>query len=155
MTTEAKFRALAMQDDILRSFFLDEDNGTFRIFDRQLTPGYLKLGKTCARIKRVSTIRLYSHETKAQRSQNRMALTRFDIDVLDYHAERARSAAAAIIDWLTTRADFSSTAQFDSPVTSPVRHQNQILNHRSGMEYSTQPPAYIEMIDSRLMDLED
>ncbi len=82
-----------------------------------------------------------------------MVMVRFQIDVLDYDAERTRSAAAAIQDWLAT-ADFSSNAQFSSPVTSPTKHPNFVLNQRAGMEYRIDPPAYVETLDIRITNLE-
>lgn len=151
MTAEAKMRTLAQQDAVLQTIFFTD--GQVRWFDRQLAPNYLAIGRTCARVTRISTVRLYSHETITRRSQNRQCMVRFQIDVLDFEAERARSAASAVIDWLAT-ADFSSDAQFDSPVTSPTRHPNVVLNQRAGMEYKTQPPAYVEMLDIRIFDLE-
>ena len=151
MTAEAKLRTLAQQDTTLQSFFFTD--GQVRWFDLQLQPKYLKLGKTCARVKRVSTPRSYCHETKTQRSQSRLAQPRFQIDVLDYDSERAREAAAAIVDWLAT-VDFSSNAQFSSPSTSPKRHPNQVLNQRAGMDYRLDPPAFVETLDIRIFDLE-
>ena len=152
MSAEAKIRTLAQQDATLQSWFFTD--GQIRWFDRQLVPNYLKIGKACVRVRRISTIRLYSKETDTQRSANRMEQPRFQIDVLDYDAERARSAASAICDWLAT-ADFSSDAQFASPVTSPKRHPNFVINQRADMEFTTQPPAYVESLDVRIFDLEE
>ena len=153
ISAEAKIRTLAQQDPILQSFF-GEPNGIFRMFDRQLTPGYLKLGKSCVRVLRVSTLLLQSHETTAQRSANRMQQPRFQFDVIDFEAERARAGAAAIADWLA-RVDFSTDAQFGSPATTPTRHPNYVLGQRAGMEFTTQPPAYIETLDIRIVNLEE
>lgn len=144
-------RTLAQQDTALLSFFRGSNN-TFRWFDRQLQPGYIEEG-ACVRVLRVATPRLFTKETEAQRSQNRMANPRFQIDVLCKDAERARSAAAAICDWLAT-ADFSSNDQFVSPPTTPTRHPNLILNQRAGMEPQTQPPVFVESLDIRIFDLE-
>lgn len=152
MTAEAKIRSLAQQNPTLQSFF-GEPNGIFRMFDRQLAPGYLKLGKSCVRVRRISTVKIHSHETKTQRSANSQVQPRFQIDVLDFDAERARAAAAAICDWLAT-VDFSSDAQFASPATTPTRHPNFVLNQRADMEFTTQPPAYVEMLDVRIFDEE-
>jgi hypothetical protein len=152
MTAEARIRTLAQQDAVLQSFFFTD--GQVRWFDRQMAPGYLKLGKSCVRVLRVSTLLLHSHETKVQRSANRMQQPRFQIDVIDFDAERARAGAAAIADWLAT-ADFSTDAQFSSPVTTPTRHANYCLNQRSGMEVTTQPPAYIESLDVRIFNLDE
>jgi hypothetical protein len=153
MTFEARFRTLAQQDETLAGIFCE--NGICRIFDRQLAPNYLKVGKTCARVRRISTVRMHTHETATRSSLNRIAMPRLQIDVLDFDAERARAAAKAIVDWLTTVADFSSDAQFDSPVTTPTRRPNTILNQRADMEYAVQPPAYVETLDIRVMDLEE
>ena len=158
MTAEAKLRTLAQQDVNLQPyFFTPGPNGganQIRWFDRQMAPGYLAVGKSCVRVVRISTIRLYSHETATRRAQNRFAYVRFQIDVLDFDAERARSAANAILDWLAV-IDLSSNAQFGSPITSPTRHPNMCLNQRSSMEYKIQPPAYCEMLDVRIIDLEE
>jgi hypothetical protein len=83
-----------------------------------------------------------------------MAWVRFQVDVLDFDAERARQAANAIIDWLAT-VDFSSTAQFESPITSPTRHPNEVIGQRAGMEARTDPPAYVEILDVRILNLEE
>jgi hypothetical protein len=152
MTAEAKLRTLAQQDAVLQTYFFT--NGQVRWFDRQLQPNYLLVGRSCVRVLRISTSRLYSHETADQRSQNRMAFVRFQIDVLDFDAERCRSAADAVLDWLAT-IDLSSNAQFGSPVTSPTRHPNAVLNQRAGMDYKLQPPAYVEMLDVRILNLEE
>jgi hypothetical protein len=153
MTAEAKMRLLAQQSTELQVYFGDTSSALFRWFDRQLLPGYIERG-TCARVLRVSTRLMYVHETEDRRSACRMEQPLFQIDVLDFSAERARSAAAAIEDWLAT-ADFSSDAQFTSPVTSPTRHPNQVVNHRAGMITTPQPPVYVETLDVRIFTLED
>lgn len=153
MTCEAKLRTLAQQDAILQTFFFT--GGQIRWFDRQLPPGYLAVGKSCARVLRISTIRLYAHETATQRTQNAQSYVRLQIDILDFDAERARAAATAVIDWLTTAVDLSSNDQFGSPVTSSMRRPNQILNQRVGMEYKIQPPAYVETLDVRVINIEE
>jgi hypothetical protein len=153
MTAEAKIRTLAQQDATLQSFF-GGSNGTFRMFDRQLQPNYLKPGATCCRVRRISTVQIRSHETATQRSDNSQVQPRFQIDVLDFSAETARAAAAAICDWLA-RVDFSTNDQFDSPVTTPKRHPNFVLNQRADMEFTTQPPAYVETLDVRIFNLEE
>lgn len=152
MTAEAKLRTLAQQDVNLQPYFFT--NNQIRWFDRQLSPNYLAIGRSCMRVTRISTNRLYSHETATRRAQNRFAFVRFQFDILDMDAERARSAANAVLDWLAV-IDLSSDAQFGSPVTSPTRHPNACLNQRSSMEFKLQPPAYCEMLDVRILDLEE
>jgi hypothetical protein len=154
VTTETKIRTLALADAALQEFFGNEENGTFRMFDRELQPNYLKVGQTCATFRRISTVRTYFHSTDTQRSQNRLAMPRFQFDVLDYSAERARSAAAALIDWFA-RVDFASNSMFDSPPTSPRQHPNQVLNHLSRSITKTQPTIWVEMLDVRIIDLEE
>ena len=152
MTCEMKLRTLAQQDPILAGYFFT--GGQVRWFDRQLQPNYLKVGASCVRVRRISTVKLHSHETTYQRSANSQVQPRFQIDVLDFSAETARAAAAAICDWLA-RVDFSTDDQFDSPVTTPKRHPNFVLNQRADMEFTTQPPAYVETLDVRIFDLEE
>lgn len=150
MTAEAKIRSLAALDATLQSYF---GTGPFRWFDRILAPNYIQRG-ACCRVTRVSTLRYYTHGTATQRSVNEIAQPRFQFDVLDYDAERARSAAAAIRDWLDT-VDFSSDNQFASPPTSPTRHPNVVLNQFAGLEPQTTKPVYVEILDVRIFDLEE
>jgi hypothetical protein len=153
MTAAVKMRTLAQQDATLQTYFGDA-GGIFRWFDKQLQPGYLKVGKACVRVRRISTLRQSTHETATRRSQSALAQPRFQIDVLDYESERARSAAKAITDWFAT-VDFSSDSQFASPPTSPKRHPNVVLNEREDLEYSVQPPAHVVTLDVRIFDLEE
>jgi hypothetical protein len=46
------------------------------------------------------------------------------------------------------------TSQFASPVTSPTRHPNFVLNQRADMDFTLQPPAYVEILDVRIFSLE-
>lgn len=151
MSPEAKLRTLAQQDVVLQSFFFTANQ--IRWFDRQLQPKYINAG-SCVRVTRISTIRLYSHETAQRSQQNELAWVRFQIDVLDLDAERARQAANAVTDWLAT-ISLASNAQFSSPVTSPTGYPNQVLGQRAGMEPRTDPPAYVESLDIRVLNLED
>lgn len=153
MTAEVKMRTLAQLDATVSSYLLDSGNGTFRWFDRQLQPNYIKSG-TCVRVLRVSTVFLHAKETPTRTNLLDLEQPRFQLDVLDYNAETARAAASAIKDWLNT-VDFSSNAQFASPPTSPSRRPNFILNQRAGMDFSLQPPVYVETIDFRIFDLQE
>jgi hypothetical protein len=152
MTAEVAMRTLAQQSTPLQTYF-GEVSGVFRWFDRQLPPGYIDRG-ACVRVLRVSTLRLYAHGSTTRRSVVDQAQPRFQIDVLDYDPERARSAAAAVLDWLG-EVDFSTTSQFASPPTSPKRHPNFVLNQRAGMEPKPDPPVYVEMLDVRIFHLEE
>lgn len=153
MTAEVKIRTLAQQSSELMAIF-GEPSGLFRWFDTRLEPNYLRIGKTCARVRRVSTLRQYAHEMSTAQGVSRQSQPRFQIDVLDYDAERARTAAAAIRNWLAT-VDFSSNAQFASPITSPTRHPNFVLNQRADMFPDVDPPAYVQTLDVRIFDLEE
>lgn len=151
MTAETKLRTLAQQSAELIPFFFT--NSQIRWFDRQLQPDYIVRG-SCVRVTRISTVPLYSHETVTRRSQNRIEPIRFQIDVLDLDAERARSAATAVISWLAT-IDLSSNSQLSSPITSPSAHPNFLLNQRAGMDYRLKQPAYVESLDVRIYNLEE
>ena len=152
MTAEAKLRTLAQQDENLQAFFFTDDQ--IRWFDRQLPPGYLVAGRSCAWVTRVSTIPLYTHGTRNRQAINRMVQIRFQIDVADYDATTAKAAAQAIIEWLST-IDLSSTAQFDSPTTSPTRHPNFLLNQRSSLLAQLKQNANVETLDVRITNLEE
>lgn len=151
MTAEAKIRMLARQDATLQGYFFT--GGQVRWFDIQEKPGYIKTG-TCARVRRISTLRMQAHGTRAAVSVSEIEQIRFQIDVLDTDPERARSAAAAIRDWLAT-VDFSSTDQFVSPPSSPKKHPNFVLNEFAGIIPQTQPPVYTETLDVRISNLEE
>lgn len=153
MDAESKLRYLAQQDATLQAYFFTA--GQIRWFDLQLQPNYLAPGRACARITRVSTLPYYSKETSERASIGALAWIRFQIDVLDYDSVRARAAAAAIVTWLTTVVDLSSTSLFDSPVTSPKRHPNFVLNQRAGLEPKTLNPVYLQMLDVRVLNLEE
>ena len=150
MTTETKIRTLAAADETLADLL---GFPLFRWFDTQLPQGYIGQG-TCVRVLRVSTARLYTHETHGAASVVNQALARFQFDVLDYDPEQTRRVAAAIRDWLAT-VDFSSTDQLDSPPVTPRRHPNAVLNQRHGMDYQLQPPVHVETLDVRIFDLEE
>lgn len=153
MTAEVAMRTLAQQSSTLQTFFGETPSGPFRWFDRQMPPGYIDRG-ACARVRRVSTLRRYAHGTTTRRSVVNQAQPRFQIDVLDMDPERARSAAAAICDWLG-EVDFSTDSQFASPPTSPKRHPNAVLNQRAGMEPKPDPPVYVEILDVRIFHIEE
>lgn len=153
MELEDKMRFLAQQDATLASFFFTDNQ--IRWFDLQLQPNYLAANRTCARVRRISTLPLYSKETLNNASILNQVWIRLQIDVLDYSASRAKAAARAIVNWLTQTADFSSTNQFDSPPTSPKRHPNFLLNQMPGMEPKTQPPVFVQMLDVRILNLEE
>lgn len=152
MTVIEKVRTLAKADATLQTFF-GEPSGVFRWFDKQLQPGYINRG-TCARVWLVSTVRQYAKETKTARSVSRLAQPLLQIDVLDYDPGRARSAIAAIRDWLG-EVDFSTDVQFASPPTTPNKHPNFVRDEREGMEYKLEPPPHVVSIDVRIFNLEE
>lgn len=152
MTGVVKMRTLAQASTALQEFF-GEESGIFRWFDKQLPQGYINRG-TCARVRTVSTVRQYAKGTTTARSVSRLAQPLYQIDVLDYDPERARSAVAALRDWLG-EVDFSTDAQFASPPTTPARHPNFVLNEREGMEAQLQPPPHVVSIDVRIFNLEE
>lgn len=152
MTVEARLRSLAQDDANLQPYFFTDDQ--IRFFDKQLVPGYLKLGKSCLRYRRISTVFLSSHGTTEQSGHCRITAPRFQFDVLDFESERARSAAQAVIDWLLS-IDLSSNDQFGSPAVSPKRHPVTVLSRREDLEFMTQPPAHVVSIDARILALEE
>ena len=57
------------------------------MFDRQLAQSYYKLG-TCCELRRISTVRQYSHETPANQSVLSLAQPRIEFRVIDFNVER-------------------------------------------------------------------
>jgi hypothetical protein len=150
---EEKLRILAQQDSILQSIFFTE--GQIRWFDRYLEPNYLKLGRCCVAVTRVSTLFMQCKETSTASSLCNLEQPWVQFLVYDLSAARAKAAARAILNWATTRIDLSSTVQFDSPPLSPKRRPNRPLNFRSTRYFGTTPPAYVEQVDIRIFDLQE
>jgi hypothetical protein len=153
MTTEAKMLLLAQQDPTLQSIFFT--GGQMRWFDRKLQPGLSEAqfhvralpadlhGPGCTPTKPLAR----AHNAS-------LAMVRFQIDVLDFSAERARAAKTAIIDWLAT-VDFSSGSSVCiTPHLPNATPEPSLRLWPAGMEYTTDPPAFTESLDVRIFDLE-
>ena len=137
MTCEAKILAAAKESADLAPIFFT--SGQVRWFDRHLQPNYLKIGATCMRYRRVSTVRLESHPIEGQQGTLDLQQILFQFDVLDMNAETARSAAQTVADWLKTvsfRADPGAS--------------NFVIGERADMEFLTEPPAYVETLTVRI-----
>jgi len=150
-SAEVKLRTLAIADPNVSAAV-----GT-RWFDRRLLPGYINQG-TCVRAFRVSTIRTYS-----QAGLQNLSQPRFQIDVLDFDADTARSVAATIIDFLGT-ISLAQNNQFNSPYSTPPQFPTFLLGQRAGMEaqvdasgnpLASKGPIFIESLDIRLYNLEN
>lgn len=138
LTPEVKLRTLASGNATLQGYL---GTGPFRWFDRQIPQAYYPA--TCVRLRRISTAFLYE-----QRGLNPLDAPRFQLDVLDPDPEKTRAVAAAITAFLGT-ISLAQDNQFGSPVTTPPQFPNFVLNQRSGMDPTLQPPAYVETIDFR------
>ena len=144
MDIEDKIRALAQTNAGLVALL---GAGPFRMFNRQLQPGYIQSG-TCVRFRLVSNPEGYSQQGRQNISQ---ALVQFD--VLDLDPVRCRQGRDAMIAWLDN-VNLAATNQFDSPATTPRQFPTFITNERSGMDPQIQPPAFVETIDVRFFNLE-
>ena len=122
------------------------------MFDRQLAQTYYKQG-TCCELRRISTVRQYSHETPTNQSVLGLAQPRMEFRVIDLVADVAAQACGAIRDWLST-VDFSSNDQFGSPPVAAKRHPNFVLNEVDGFIPATNPPIPVQILDVRIFDLE-
>ena len=146
MTAEQKLRLLVGQDAGMLVIF---GPAPLRWFSRQLQPGYIDTG-TCARVLRVSTARMYTHE-----GLNAMSEPRIQIDVMDYDSVKAAAAADAVIAFMET-VNLATDEMFASPPTVPAAHPNFLLNQRQGMEPRTSKGSvFVETLDYRIFNLEN
>ena len=115
-----------------------------RWFDRRLVNDALQPGATCVRVKRVST--------DQEGNQGGLALlekVRFQIDVIDYDPEVARSVATDVDSFLSGVSLCSTTP------TNPPSSPSYKLNQRGDMDYRLKPPAYVETLDYRIWNRKD
>lgn len=145
MTPEAKLLQLAAANVTLQGFF---GTSPFRWFEIQIPQGLLASG-ACARLLRISTLRYYKQQGITEFSQ-----PRFQLDVVAASPEAARSAMAAVINWLGA-ISLAETNQFDSPATTPPQFPNFVLNQRTGLYVELQPPLPLETLDFRSWNLEN
>lgn len=143
MTAESKLRLLASSDTALQAIF---GTSPFRWFDtglvqRQAFPSVV--------VRRVSTIRRYTHD-----GLNQMSQPRFQIEIRHPDSETARVAAKAVITFLGT-ADLASNAQFGSPVTTPRQYPSFLLNQMTRTDFQMAPPVWVEVLDVRMFNLEN
>lgn len=156
LTIEDKIRVLAAQDATLQGYL---GTSPFRLFDRQLPPGMINSG-VCVTAQRVSTIpRMYAQtglltlEQPCIRFKIHAWTGKSNARIMSNAPATARAVRDALISWLANTACFSSSAQFDSPSTSPPNHPNFVLNEVGLMDYDLDPPGYMEVIDVRVMNL--
>ena len=150
MQLEDKIRTLAATDATLMSFF---GTGPFRWFGPRIPPGYLKIGNTCLRMKRISSVYGYTNSPPGLMNLNQ---PRFQFDILDFDASTTRAAAEAVINWFDT-VSFAETNDFDSPPSSPPHSPNFLLNRRASEEPQIEPPgpAWVVILDYRIFNLEN
>lgn len=160
MTPEIKLRTLASQNAGLQSYFGGGSPALFRWFDIQIPQGYVGQAM-CARLQRISTVRLFAHASfaSAQSASGlgpplNLSQIRFQLDIVDADTERCRQAAIAVINWLGT-ISLAETNQFDSPATTPAQFPCFVLNQRHGLYPDTQPPLPVVTIDFRAFNFEE
>ena len=156
MTLEDKIRILAGANSTLQSYL---GTSPFRMFDRQLPPRQINNG-ACVTVRRVSTVRPYYQQGIQSLSMPRMQFTVYtwggpNSSILANAPATARAVRDALVAWLASQACFSSSAQFDSPSTAPPNYPNFVLNEFGTLNFQLDPPGYIEVIDVRLMNLEN
>ena len=147
MTAEVKLYTLAKANATLQAD-LGTGNG-FRWFDRQIKQGAFGAGKTCVRVRRISTQSGYN-----QGGQMNLEAIRFQIDVLDTIAETARQVAIDITNFMAG-VDLASNNQFGSPVLGINQAPCFQMSQRSGMDAELEPEAYIESMDWRVYNRTD
>jgi hypothetical protein len=141
-TCEVKLRTLAGENS---QMVLDLGQlPNMRWYDRRLEQGQLQPGATCLRIKRVSTQTEWN-----QGGFQFLEKVRFQIDILDFDPEVARSVAADV-DAFLAGVNLCS----DTPVNIN-QAPNFKLNQRADMEYRLKTPAYVETLDYRVWNRQD
>jgi hypothetical protein len=151
---ELKLRTMAVQNATLQADLGGSNPATFRWYDRQLLQneiGKLVGNGACVRVARVSTMRGMN-----QGGIQNLSWPRIQIDVLDFDAEKARSVANDVIDFMGT-INLCTNQQFDSPTTSITSNPSQLLNQRAGMIPNPQSPSgpiYVESLDFRIANIE-
>jgi hypothetical protein len=147
MTAEAKLRYLAAKDSTLQAFF---GTNPFRWFHIQLPPGYVMqpTGKTCARVRQVSTSPLYSQSARVALSQ-----VRFQLEILDPDATVVDNAMKAVVSWLDGVC-LTSDAEFTSPATTPRQYPTFIVNQFPTVEPAFKPPVPGQLIDFRCWNID-
>jgi hypothetical protein len=136
-TCEVKLRTLAGENS---QMVLDLGQlPNMRWYDRRLEQGQLQPGATCLRIKRVSTQTEWN-----QGGIQTIEKVRFQIDVLDFDPEAARSVAADVDTFL---AGISLCSNTPTSISGAPCFK---LNQRGDMEYRLKVPAYVETLDYRI-----
>ena len=162
MSCELKLRTLAQQNTTLTTALTFPPNPTipngtpqFLWFDRQLAQG--DIGKpsdnrTAVTVRRIATQRT-PFANQGGPVQN-LSMVRVQVDVYDYNAERGRTVASQIANWLKT-VSLLDPGEFSSPQTGPSQNPNFLLNERAGMLPQVQPPVYVETQDWRIWNNEN
>lgn len=152
---ELKLRTLAVQNTTLQADLGGSNPATFRWYDRQLLQneiGKLLANGACVRVMRVGTLRGAN-----MGGIMNLSAPRLQIEVLDFNAEKARSVANDVINFLAT-INLCSNDQFGSPYLSPSQNPCFVLSQRAGMipnPASPSGPIYVESIDCRVWNRED
>jgi hypothetical protein len=150
MTPEHKLYQLAAADSTLQTDLGGVGNA-FQWWDKQVTQGtkYTAGGPASVSFLRVSTLIMYE-----QRGRNPMDAVRMQLDIRHLIAERARSVANDVVQFLES-ISLAQPNQFNSPATTPPQFPNFLLNRREGMDFQLQPPVHVVSLDVRLWNLED
>jgi hypothetical protein len=157
VTPEIKLRTLAAGNATLQSFF---GAAPFRWFDVQVPQGQFAVG-TCARLQRVSTARMYVHQSFAPSGLQpasgpllNLSMPRFQLDIIDADTETCRQAAIAVTNWLGG-ISLAEDNWLASPVTTPPQFPCFVLNQRHGLYADTQPPLPVVTVDFRAYNYEE
>ena len=154
MSAELKLRTLAAQNAALVAALALPSPTNFGWFDRQLAQsdiGKPSDNRTCVTVRRIST----QATAVANQGGPNQALRpiRFQLDVIDYNAERARYVATLVAAFMAS-VSLCWTGEFASPQTQPSQNPNFLLNERAGMLPQLQPPVYVETQDWRVWNVE-
>lgn len=129
-------------------------NPLFQWFDRQLAQGDVGKksdGRAAVTVRRVST--LQQPFANMGQLNTPSTLVRFQIDCISYNAEQARQVALLVKDFMNS-VSLSDPGEFHVPAEGPANAPNLLLNERGGMIPQVQPPAYTQMQDWRVRNVD-
>lgn len=152
-SAELKLRTLASNNAALQAaltFPAPSGVSAFMWFDRQVAQGDIgtpSQNRTCVTVQRISTADRTIFGNQGGPVQN-ISQPRFQVNVIDYNAERARRVAKLVTAFMQS-ISLLDPGEFASPQTAPSQNPNYLLNERAGMLFQLQPPAYVETQDWR------
>ena len=156
-SAEVKLRNLAAQNaGLVAALTWPNTAGvpTFLWMDERIAQGDLgnrSDGRCAVTVLRVSTQSVpYANQGT---SNVPLETIRFQIDCISYNAEQARQAALLVKAFMNS-ISLCDPGEFASPQTAPNQAPNFLLNRRSGLKPQLNPPAFTQIQDWRVFNVD-